>query len=332
MMVLSHLDTEKEDPVTDRSPAYVQLTAALRELALAHPWETDEPLPPENELASRYNVSRGTLRRATHELVREGLLSSEPGRGTYVRRAMQLRMRMRETLAEIALPDSRWHLDVLYFVPDFVGSEECRQILRGRPEYASADLLLVAPDNSLQGVIEQALADGKSVLVPTYGLRRGFVLLRSESVPAEHRQFASTLDGLERFGEVMTVDALRALPPVSLIVTGAIALTRQGVHVGSGRAYIDLEWGILASLGLADAETAVVGVVHDRQLVDVPLTPGPFDVTMDLVITPSGAHEVGHGRQRPAGLAWNAILDSQIEEIAYLGELRPSEYRKGSTP
>lgn len=310
------------DVVADHSPTYRQLTSALRALALSYPWGKEEPLPPERELTERYGVSRGTLRRATEELVREGLLSSEPGRGTYVRRRMQLRMTMRETLTEIALPDSRWDLDVLYFVPDFDGSDACHSALRERGEYADARLLLIAPDNSLQGAIEHALADGKRVLVPTYGLRRGFVLLDPAEVPEQQRAFAATLDGLERFGRRLTFDELRALGHVDVIVTGAIAVTAQGVHVGSGRAYIDLEWGILSTIRIADDTTTVVGIVHDRQYVDVPIPPGRFDLPIDIAITPSGAHEIRHGRARPAGITWNAVTDDQIASLTYLAELR----------
>lgn len=307
----------------EHAPSYVQVTAALRRLALAHPWEDDSPLPAENELAARYGVSRGTLRRATQELVREGLLSSEPGRGTFVRRRQQLRLRMLDTLSEIALPDSRWHLDVLSFVPDFAGSEQCCEALQQRAEYRGATLLLVAPDNSLRRVVQRALDDGKRVLVPTYGLRRGFVLLDPAQVPAEHRAFAATLDGLERYGSTLEVEALRALPHVDAIVTGAMALTTAGVHVGSGTAYLDLEWGILSSLGLADDRTPVIGLVHDRQLVDAAIAAGPYDITVDLVITPQRVLELTAERQRPAGLNWSAIRTAQLETIPYLAQLAP---------
>ena len=42
------------------------------------------PLPPERELAVRYNVARSTVRQAISELVTEGRLSSQQGRGTFV--------------------------------------------------------------------------------------------------------------------------------------------------------------------------------------------------------------------------------------------------------
>lgn len=318
--------------MTDRSPSYVQVTEALRILALAHPWDDDGPLPAESELAAHYGVSRGTLRRATQQLVQERLLSSEPGRGTFVRRRQQLRMTILSTLAEIALPDSRYHLDVLQFVPDFVGSEACGALLRDRPEYRSAKLLLIAPDNSLRGSIQNALADGIRTLVPTYGLRRGFVLLEPDEVPPTQRAFASTLDGLERFGRTLTLAELRTLGRVDAIVTGAMALTTRGVHVGSGTAYLDLEWGLLSELGLVDDATSVIGIVHDRQVVDLAITPGPFDIGVTAIITPHGVTEIPRDAPRPSGVRWSAIDDQRLEEIPYLAQLRPDPFRKGPTP
>ena len=41
-------------------------------------------LPPENELAKQFGVSRITIRRALGELEREGLVLREQGRGTFV--------------------------------------------------------------------------------------------------------------------------------------------------------------------------------------------------------------------------------------------------------
>lgn len=47
-------------------------------------------LPPEVELAARFGVNRHTLREATASLVREGVLRSEQGRGTFVEKRKRL--------------------------------------------------------------------------------------------------------------------------------------------------------------------------------------------------------------------------------------------------
>jgi 5-formyltetrahydrofolate cyclo-ligase len=304
------------------TPAYLQVTDGLRRLALETPLHSADPLPPEGRLAERFRVSRGTLRRATEELVREGLLSSEPGRGTYVRKQVQVRVQMQAVLAGIARPDSRWHLDVSAFVPDFEGSATCHDLVLGRPEYQRGTTVFVAPDNSLQALVRRMLDDGTTVLVPTYGMHRGIVRLDPARIAPGDREFASTLDGLERFGPALTLDQLAAGGAVGLLVTGAIAFSTSGVHVGTGRAYLDLEWGILAELGLVTGGTPVIGVAHPAQVLDADIVPDPLDINVDLIVTPVGVIAPAARFSRPSGISWAALDPARLDDIAYLADLR----------
>ena len=287
----------------------MQVTNALRDLVLATRWDSDGMLPPEPALVERFQVSRGTLRRATEELEREGLLLIERGRGTSIRRHAQLRALIRERLEQIAVADSRWHLDVLKFVPDFAGSDRARARLISHPAVESAGVAFVAPDNSLTDLIPLLLERGTRVLVPTYGMRRGIVLLDPAVVPRTDRAFASTLDGLEQ---------------VDVVITGAIAFTTAGIHVGSGTAYLDLEWGILATLGLVGDRTPVLGIAHDVQVVDTPIEAKPLDVTVDAVATPTRLVDTSSHPRRPAGINSARVTTDQLDEIAYLRDLVPT--------
>lgn len=65
-------------------PLYAQIREALRtEVSRMEPGRS---IPPEPELQARFKVSRITLRKAVDELVTEGLLVREQGRGTFVQR------------------------------------------------------------------------------------------------------------------------------------------------------------------------------------------------------------------------------------------------------
>jgi GntR family transcriptional regulator len=67
-------------------PLYHQLkTVILREIE-AGQWEPDAQLPTEDELAQRFAVSKITVRQALRELVGEGYIRREQGRGTFVER------------------------------------------------------------------------------------------------------------------------------------------------------------------------------------------------------------------------------------------------------
>ncbi len=82
-----------------------QIAAALRADIAAGRFEPGAQLPNESVLADRFNVNRHTLRQAVRQLVHEGHLRVEQGRGTFVRElvldyALKRRTRMTENLAD----------------------------------------------------------------------------------------------------------------------------------------------------------------------------------------------------------------------------------------
>ena len=71
----------------DRSspiPLYHQLKEILRAQIDSGNWKTGDVIPNENLIAQDYGLSRGTVREAMDDLVREGLLTRQRGRGTFV--------------------------------------------------------------------------------------------------------------------------------------------------------------------------------------------------------------------------------------------------------
>ncbi len=67
-------------------PRYYQLKEIIREQVRSGAWRPGEPIPSERELCERYGISRMTARQSITELVNEGLLYREQGRGTFVGR------------------------------------------------------------------------------------------------------------------------------------------------------------------------------------------------------------------------------------------------------
>ena len=65
-------------------PYYVQLKEALREEIERGAWRPGDQLPGEPELCRMFDVSRTVVRQALTELVYEGLIVREKGRGTFV--------------------------------------------------------------------------------------------------------------------------------------------------------------------------------------------------------------------------------------------------------
>lgn len=67
-------------------PRYYQLKELIRERVRSGEWPPGTPIPSERELCEQYGISRMTARQSLTELVNEGLLYRQQGRGTFVGR------------------------------------------------------------------------------------------------------------------------------------------------------------------------------------------------------------------------------------------------------
>ena len=66
------------------SPLYQQVKASMTRSLQAGEWRPGEAIPSEMELAARFKVSQGTVRKAVDELAAENLLVRRQGKGTFV--------------------------------------------------------------------------------------------------------------------------------------------------------------------------------------------------------------------------------------------------------
>ncbi|MCL5265351.1 MAG: GntR family transcriptional regulator [Chloroflexi bacterium] len=69
-------------------PAYHQLREIIRRQIASGELRLGDRIPPENELAQRYQLSRMTVRRALEDLVEAGILVPKRGLGTFVARRL----------------------------------------------------------------------------------------------------------------------------------------------------------------------------------------------------------------------------------------------------
>lgn len=68
------------------SPLYQWLAETLRQDIAQGVYKPGDALPTEHDLMRRYDLSSTTVRRAVHELVREGWIYRKAGKGTFVKR------------------------------------------------------------------------------------------------------------------------------------------------------------------------------------------------------------------------------------------------------
>lgn len=78
------MQIEKTKSSLSYQPLYGQIKRMLIQSLIDGEWRAGEVIPSEMELASRFQVSQGTVRKAIDELVAENILIRRQGKGTYV--------------------------------------------------------------------------------------------------------------------------------------------------------------------------------------------------------------------------------------------------------
>jgi len=68
-----------------KMPRYEQVRWYIQSLLVDNKWDTETALPTEQELATRCEVSVGTVRKAVEKLVDDGVLVKQQGRGTFLK-------------------------------------------------------------------------------------------------------------------------------------------------------------------------------------------------------------------------------------------------------
>jgi len=75
---------ELSTPTPAFSPLYQQIKGLILQSLQSGEWKPGEAIPSEIELAGRYRVSQGTVRKAIDELASDNLLVRRQGKGTFV--------------------------------------------------------------------------------------------------------------------------------------------------------------------------------------------------------------------------------------------------------
>lgn len=136
------LDVDRES----RVPLYEQLHRQFRQAIQDGRLDPSEPLAPEPELAAWLGVSRFTLRQALGQLVREGLLRRQRGRGTFIVEAPHA--------ADSGRPDLR-------AIP---GTDvEILEVGLGQPTPDEATVLGIEPDDRIVEIVQRRSARGRVI-------------------------------------------------------------------------------------------------------------------------------------------------------------------------
>jgi 5-formyltetrahydrofolate cyclo-ligase len=240
--------------------------------------------------------------------------------------------RVYRDLMQNAVPDARFNYDFMSFTPDFRGSASAIDRLVALPCYQTASVILVTPDNSLEHLRCRALKDGKTVLVATYRLRRGFVLLQPGRISESKYEMAACLDGMEKpgIGRALSLAQMRdECLKIDMCVIGGLVFNAQGVIIWEGHNLFEIQWAMLQDLKVLQPKTPVIAVAHAYQVVDetqlgvekvTPTKSG--EVQCDFVVTPDALYEIADAVKPSGGVNFDTVDPEGVQNIPPLQELR----------
>lgn len=226
-----------------------------------------------------------------------------------------------------------WHLleetgssvgTVWSHIPNFVGAEVAAARLAELPIWQQAKIVKANPDSPQIPVRLRALQDGKLLYMPIPELKDDFpfVLFDPAELTKQGISFESAAQGKHgvKFGRKVRFEEML---PMDLVVTGCVAVTRNGARTGKGGGFADLELGLFRELRLLKPETPVATTVHPVQIVpDDRLTMLPHDSPLHWIITPDEVIETHTPYPSPTGVYWAAVQPDQYRDIPFLAGLK----------
>jgi 5-formyltetrahydrofolate cyclo-ligase len=205
-------------------------------------------------------------------------------------------------------------------IPNVKGADAAAERLAQTPEWQAARVVKVNPDAPQRAVRYRALKEGKALLMPTPRLRDNFLLVL---VPMQRAWDASSIKGAFELGRMIGLDEL---PAIDLLVFGSVAVSPDGDRVGKGEGYAELEFAVLRQTGRVPEDVPIATTVHDAQMVDA-IPRQPFDVTLDLVCTPTRTLRIPRRGPRPPGVLWEHLTEERLTEMPILQALRAARSR-----
>lgn len=205
-------------------------------------------------------------------------------------------------------------------IPDFYGSGEAADLVGELDIWQQARAIKSNPDKAQRPLRQRAVEQGKVLYmaVPRLKDERCFVELDPAIVDMTPAK-ASTISGAFKSGRLVLVEEMR---PIDLVISGSVAVNREGVRIGKGGGFADLEYGLAVAAGIVSPITPVVTTVHTMQVLAESLPMTHHDAPMTYVVTPAEAIRCTGELPHPSGIYWEDLDERKIAQIPLLKKLR----------
>jgi 5-formyltetrahydrofolate cyclo-ligase len=172
---------------------------------------------------------------------------------------------------------ARFPLPLKDRIPNFEGSEKAAKLLTTLAEWKKAKVIFSNPDSAQQPVRELVLKEGKILIMATPRLKKGYLKIDPREVKGKEKE-VSTIKGAFKYGK-----SIKDLPKPDLIITGCVAVDKEGWRLGKGGGYGDKEIKtFLEKFG----KIPVITTVHELQIIEK-VPHDDFDTKVDYIVTPN---------------------------------------------
>lgn len=164
-------------------------------------------------------------------------------------------------------------------IPIFKGVKVAADLLRNTCEWDKSAIIFVSPDTAQCNVRENAIADGKLLIMATPKLLDGYIKIDPLIVEGLEKE-ASTIEGAFKYGS-----KLETFPKIDMVVEGSVAVDTLGGRLGKGGGFGDREILQLNMVEAINNKTPLVTTVHESQVIkNVPIE--SHDQKINMIVTP----------------------------------------------
>lgn len=202
-------------------------------------------------------------------------------------------------------------------IPNFRGSNDAARRLSEAGFWKAAGIVKANPDAPQRRARELAVADGKRLFMAVPRLRDTHpfreIVPDKDTPPRE----AVTLKGSQKHGQPRLPEEL---PEIDLILTGSVAVHRDGRRLGKGGGYSDLEFALARHAGKITDNTVIATTVHPLQVTEEEIPFEEHDLPLDYIVTPEEVVETKTVYKRPVGIVKEILSEKYRDEIPVLND------------
>lgn len=227
-------------------------------------------------------------------------------------------------------------------IPNTAGSNLACSYLLELQMVRNAEVIKVHPSIGAATLRTALVMAGKTVLVPPYPGTDFLYYRVHEDLAPSTSALKKSGDKREylKWGKPLRLDEI---PTVDIVVVATCAISENGVRLGKGKGYGEIEWGVLSEIGAVNEKTPVLSICHEHQIIPADELPPsvleehdlPVDIFAsqdELYFSAVPDHQLAtcetykwesrHLLKKPSGIFWNAITEETMEEIGALKHLK----------